>query len=286
MNTTIRPAISDDSLAIAGVISRAFADHGRKLSAPMPLADPDVAHRLVNQRLASDGYFCVVAEQNAAVMGVNFLDERNSISGVTALAVDPASQEAGVGRLLMGAVVDRATSQNARGVRLVTAAGNPKSLVLYSKSGFAVRGTMAVVSGKPSAHLSKEHEVRPATRDDLAECDVLCDSVHGHDRSGELSDAIGAGTATVAIKGGRVTGYSSSIGSMGHCVGETNADLIALITSADGFSGRGPLVPADNTELLLWCLEHGMRVQHQVMLMSQGFYIPPSTGAYLPSMTY
>jgi hypothetical protein len=252
----------------------------------MPLADPANAAQLVRHRLESGDYYCVVAEQASRITGVNFLDERNQIAGVTTLAVDPAAQGEGIGRALILAVMVRANSRQIPGVRLVTAAGNPKSLVLYSKAGFKVRETMAVMEGLPIAEVPVHTVVRPVNESDLEDCNKLCSSIHGHNRHGELKDGMVTGTAILTERSGRITGYSSSIGSVGHAVGETNEDLQALISSADRFSGRGPIVPTANTELLLWCLDHGMKVQHQVMLMTQGLYNVPSGGVHLPSMTY
>ena len=51
------------------------------------------------------------------------------------------------------------------------------------------------------------------------------------------------------------------------------------------YDGQGFLVPARNSELLRWCLEHGIRVVQQMTLMGTGMYQEPA-GAYLPSVIY
>ena len=53
---------------------------------------------------------------------------------------------------------------------------------------------------------------------DLVACNDLCVRVHGHDRGGELSDAIQQGAAVVAESRGRVTAYASSVAFLGHAV--------------------------------------------------------------------
>lgn len=53
--------------------------------------------------------------------------------------------------------------------------------------------------------------------------------VHGHDRAGEVRDAIRQGTATVVERHDRITGYATGIGFFGHAVGETAEDVMALI---------------------------------------------------------
>jgi hypothetical protein len=109
--------------------------------------------------------------------------------------------------------------------------------------------------------------------------------VHGHDRSGELLDAIKQGTATVVEHGGRITGYATAVAFFGHAVGETNEEVKALIGAAPGFAGPGFLLLTRNGELFRWCLEHGLHVVQPMTLMSVGLYNEPA-GAFLASVLY
>jgi hypothetical protein len=84
---------------------------------------------------------------------------------------------------------------------------------------------------------------------------------------------------------GRVRGYTTGVGFFGHSVGETTADLMALIGAAATFPGPGFLVPTRNAESLRRCLRHGLRIVQPMMLMSSGRYDEPS-GAFLPSILY
>jgi len=127
--------------------------------------------------------------------------------------------------------------------------------------------------------------VRPAHADDLSECNQLCHAVHGHDRGGELADALAQGSAVVTEREGRITAYATALAFFGHAVGETNADLEALIASANTFDGPGILVPTRNAALFRWCLEHGLHVVQPMTLMTVGLYNEPA-GAYLPSILY
>ena len=81
------------------------------------------------------------------MVGSNFLDERCPIAGLGPITVDPAAQDAGVGRLLVRDVLDRAESQGAAGIRLVQAAYHGRSMALYTKLGFAVREPLVTVAG-------------------------------------------------------------------------------------------------------------------------------------------
>jgi hypothetical protein len=119
----------------------------------------------------------------------------------------------------------------------------------------------------------------------LAACNALCQRVHGHHRSGELDDAIKAGTARVLEHLGEITAYATEVGFFGHAVAETNQGLKALIGAAPDFAGGGFLVPTRNGELFRWCLQNGLRLVHQMTLMTVGLYNEPD-GAYLPSVLY
>jgi len=129
------------------------------------------------------------------------------------------------------------------------------------------------------------YRVRPAQAEDLAVCNDLCLQVHGHDRGGELSDAIQHGTAVVAESDGQVRAYATSLAFFGHAVAETNLDLQALIAAAKEFQGPGILIPTRNAALFRWCLEHGLRVVQPNTLMTSGLYNEPA-GAYLPSILF
>jgi GNAT superfamily N-acetyltransferase len=231
------------------------------------------------------GFYAVVAEIDGKIVGSNVLDERTSIAGVGPITVDPQIQNRSVGRKLMQAVMDRAAERKFPGVRLVQAAFHNRSLSLYAKLGFDVREFLSVMQGPPIGKLPEGYRVRPAVADDLEACDRLCKSVHGHDRSGELADAIQQGAATVAERHGRISAYSTGLGFFGHAVGETNPDLQALIAAAPAFLGSGILVPARNAALFRWCLENGLKIVQPMTLMTVGLYNEPA-GAYLPSVLY
>jgi Acetyltransferase (GNAT) domain len=227
----------------------------------------------------------VVAELDGRVVGSNFLDERNAISGVGPISVDPAVQNQTIGRQLMLAVMERSARLGVAGIRLVQAAYHNRSLCLYTKLGFDTRETLSKMFGPPLKLKLPGYEVRPATERELEACNQLCRRVHGHDRNGELRDAIKQGSAKVVEHLGRVTGYATDIAFFAYAVGETNEDLKALIGAAPEVGGGGFLLPTRNAELFRWCLENGLRLVHQMTLMTIGLYNEPA-GAYLPSVLY
>jgi hypothetical protein len=207
------------------------------------------------------------------------------IAGVGPVSVDPGSQDAGVGRALMEAVLERERDRHAAGVRLVQTAYHYRSLALYAKLGFRVRETLSVMQGELPALSFPGIAVRPATDADVDACSELCAYVHGHDRRPELCEAVAAGTARVAERPGRICGYATGFGYGWHAVAETNEDLFALLASAEMFVGLGILVPSRNASLMDWCLTHGLRVVQQSTLMTTGLYSEPN-GVYLPSIAY
>jgi hypothetical protein len=141
------------------------------------------------------------------------------------------------------------------------------------------------MQGRPLGVAVAGYAVRAATDADVEACNAVCTRVHGHERSGELRDAIRQGTATVVEHEGRITGYATSIAFFGHAVGESNAELRALIGAAPAFAGPGFLLPTRNAEVFRWCLAHGLRVVQPMTLMSRGLYNEPA-GAFLPSIAY
>jgi hypothetical protein len=127
--------------------------------------------------------------------------------------------------------------------------------------------------------------VRPAQAADIPACNALCRRIHGHDRDGELRDAVGQGTARVVEHLRGITAYASAIAFFGHAVAETNQGLQALLGAAPGFEHGGFLLPTRNGELFRWCLQHGLRLVHQMTLMTIGLYNEPA-GPYLPSVLF
>jgi GNAT superfamily N-acetyltransferase len=246
---------------------------------------PEVAVGLLTWMLAHPNFYSVIAEIDGRIVGSNFLDERNTIAGVGPITVDPTVQNRAIGRRLMDAVHQRAAEKNFAGVRLIQAGFHTRSLSLYAKLGYDVREHLACIQGKSLGISIEAHVVRPAAEADLEGCNRLCRQVHGHDRGGELRDAIAQGSATVVEHDGRITGYATIIGFFGHAVGETNKDVKALIGAAKEFAGPGFLLPTRNGELFRWCLSKGLRIAQPMTLMSKGLYNEPA-GAFLPSILY
>ena len=283
--TIIREATPEDADSCGRIIYDAFESIAGRHNHPVEPGSPEFTRFWVGHMLENDGYTGLVAEHDGEILGSAFIDERSTIAGIGPVTVDPGAQDTGVGRALMQASLQREHEREAAGVRLVQTAYHYRSLALYLKLGFDVRETLSVVAGTPPAQSFPGLFVRPAATDDVSACGELCTRVHGHDRNGELRDAIAAGSARVVERPGRVCGYATGVGYGWHAVAETNEDLMALIASAEAFVGLGILVPSRNSELLRWCLNQGLRIVQQSTLMTIGLYNEPA-GAYLPSILF
>jgi len=282
-NGVVRAATRDDADACGRIFYDAFASIATRHNLPVEPDSPEFTHFLVGRMLEGEGFAGLAFERDGAVIGSAFIDERGPIAGIGPVVVDPAAQDEGVGRALMEAAIAR--SRDAAGIRLVQTAYHYRSLALYAKLGLVVREPLSVVTGPPPSVSVPGASVRSAVADDALACDAMCARVHGHTRSGEVRDAIAAGTAVVAERAGRVSGYATGYGYGWHAVGSANEDLMALLSSAQAFMGLGVLIPSRNAELLRWCLEHGLRIVQQSTLMTIGLYNEPA-GAWLPSVVY
>ncbi len=284
-SVSIRVARPEDAPACGAICYHAFHGINTEHGFPPDIPSLEAATGLLTGLFSHPHFYCVAAEVESHIVGSNCLDERGAIAGVGPITVDPSAQNKGAGRRLMQAVLDRAHERHSAGVRLVQAAFHNRSLSLYTSLGFDAREPLSCMRGEPLGKSIPGCQVRAATTADLHHTSRLCRIVHGHDREGEVAEAIDEGVAKVVERGGRVTGYTTGIAFFGHSVGETLTDLQALIAAAESFGGPGMLVPTRNAPLFRWCLENGLRVVQPMTLMSLGLYNEPA-GAWLPSITY
>jgi predicted N-acetyltransferase YhbS len=282
---TLRPASKPDVPECGRVCYDAFNTIAARHGFPPEYPSVEVATTLVSELIEHPGFFALVAECDGRTVGSGFLDERSAIVGVGHVTVAPDMQGRRIGCALMTAMLQRCTGRRVPGVRLLEAAYKNRSMCLYAKLGFDVQEPIAIMQGDPLGLRIPGYGVRAATVADFETCNALCLRVHGHDRRGELREALARGTARVVERDGRVTGYTTGIGFYAHSAAETNDDLQALIGAAEAFSGPGFLVPMRNTGLLRWCLAHGLRAVLVLNLMTIGLYSEPR-GAFLASVWY
>ena len=281
----LRSPTQEDAEAAGAICYNAFKTIAERHGFPPDFPDAPTATGLLKHLVVAPDIHGFVAEIDGRVVGSNFLWTEEAVAGVGPITIDPAVQNGGVGRRLMEAVIARAHSLDIPSVRLVQAAYHGRSLSLYTSLGFDVREPLSIMQG-PALNLRIDGcAVRPATTDDIQATSALCRRIHGHTRERELRAALSRGAAAVAERDGRITGYTTGIGFLGHAVGETLQDLQALIGAASAFGGPGLLVPTRNAALMRWCLQHGLRIVQPMSLMTMGPYAEPN-GAYLPSVLH
>jgi GNAT superfamily N-acetyltransferase len=285
MNLIMRPGKPEDANACGVICYHAFKAIADEHHFPPDFPDTETAVGLMNFIFSGSGAYSVVAEGNGQIVGSNFLWENGFIGGVGPITVDPACQNAAVGRKLMEQVLHRAADIKLASVRLVQAAYHNRSLSLYTKLGFDVREPLSVIQGAAPGIRFPGYHVRPGNEADMNSCNQLCYKIHGHDRSQELPGAIKSGTFSVVEYDGMITGYTTQVGFLGHTIAATNTGLKALIGASSNFSGPGFLLPSRNAEVLRWCLQNGLRIIMPMTLMSKGLYNEPA-GAFLPSVLY
>src|SRR5262245_31517020 len=197
MTTRLRRGRREDAPACGVIAYEAFKAIADAHNYPPDFPSAQVATEVLSLLLAHPGFYSVVAEQDGRIVGSNFVDERSTIAGVGPITVTPSLQNSGVGRALMEDVLARAKERKTPGVRLVQAAYHRRSLALYAKLGFDIRETLSCMQGAPMRWKVEGYAVRPGTDRDAAACNALCGRVHGHDRAGEVADAIRLKTLSV-----------------------------------------------------------------------------------------
>ena len=169
----IRAAIAADSAICGGICYEAFSKLSAKHGFPCDFPEPEAAANLLSMLFSNPGFYCVVAESGGRIVGSNCLDERSLIAGIGPITVDPHTQNLGVGRKLMQAVMDRVRERCPAGVRLVQAAYHNRSLSLYTTLGFDAREPLSCVQGRPLDRNVLGCVVRPARVSDLDACNAL-----------------------------------------------------------------------------------------------------------------
>jgi predicted N-acetyltransferase YhbS len=186
MKIKLRPGTREDAAACGVIDFEAFKSISSEHNFPWDFPSVEVATFVTTALLSNPGFYSVIAEMDSRIVGSNFLDERNPISGVGPISVDPAVQNQTIGRQLMRAVMDRSTQRGFAGIRLVQAAYHNRSLCLYTKLGFDTRETLSKMFGPPLKLKFPGYEVRPATELELEACGQLCRRIHGHDQCLDL----------------------------------------------------------------------------------------------------
>src|SRR5688572_5997735 len=118
-NTKLRSGNREDAEACGRICHDAFAAVSEQHGFPKDFPSTEVASGLLSALLSHPRFYSVIAERDGEIVGSNFLDERGIITGVGPITVNPEAQDAGVGRLLMQNVMERAAETGVASVRLL-----------------------------------------------------------------------------------------------------------------------------------------------------------------------
>jgi predicted N-acetyltransferase YhbS len=285
----LRPMEPDDAVAVARIVYEAFGaihDHHRF---PRDFPSFEAAAQLTESFIAHPSIGGVVAEHEGRIIGSNFVDERGPVRGVGPITVHPHSQQRGVGRRLMTAVLER--SAGAAGVRLLQDSFNVRSLALYASLGFNATDPVVLMSGRPRTGVPRGFGVRPMTETDVEQSAALHLQTHGFDRTSELRDALHAPGLEpfVATSDGAIVAYATTLTFFpaAHAVAASAPAMAALIAGALAISGAPAsfLLPARQHELFRWALDAGLRVVKPMTYMVIGQPHQPH-GTWIPSVLY
>lgn len=287
MSINIRQMTKDDIENCGRIIYEAFKGIAEQHNFPLDFPNEDSGFQFADLWINHPSIYGVAAEENGRFIGSNFLTERNPIRGVGPITVSPEIQSRGVGRKLMEAVIER--GKDAAGIRLVQDTFNTKSMSLYASLGFEVKEPLALMTGKPVGEISKDIEVRPMQSEDLDECEELSQKVHGFERTGELRDALAVFKPFVAIRGGKITAYSSTsfFWQLNHGAAVSEEDMRALLigSSRQIEEPLSLLLPTRQASFHRWSLKAGMKMVKPMTLMAMGEYHEPR-GCYFASVEY
>ena len=291
MDVRIRPAVPDDGETCGRILYEAFKGIAEYHRFPLEYSSVRASTALARFFIRHTAVFCVVAEKDGRVIGVNFLDERDAIRGLGPIAVDPSVQERGIGRRLMHAVIER--GKDAAGIRLTQDAYNTLAMSLYASLGFDIKEPLGMLKGKPKSKSRTDVEIRALRSEDLEACARLGQQVCGFHRTGEMQDAVKYSACFGVKCDGRIVAYTYSYTAkseewiLAHGVAETDADMQTLLLGLGEVSGRplSFLLPTRRAALFRWCLSEGLYVAKPGSLMTMGSYQEPY-GCYFPSGLY
>ncbi len=236
MPVELRPGTPEDADLAGRICHQAFTAIAAKHGFPSDFPAPEISTGLMTMLLAHPGFYSVVAEREGRIVGSNFLDERSAIAGVVRSRWTRTPGRRGRPAAHAGRPRSRRRARLRR--RAAAAVGLPRPVARSLRpAGLPGARRRRMHAGPAIGATIPGYRVRPAAEADREACDRVCRQVHGHDRDGELRDAIGQGSAVVVEHGDRLTGYASATAFFGHAVGETTEDLKALIGAAGEFGG-------------------------------------------------
>ena len=283
---SLRPARPADANSIANVIYEAFnriaTEHGQVSDFDSPPIDR-MQRRL--ELLDQHNDYCVVAETENQIVGVNFIDCHGDVGAIGVLAVLPSFQDQRIGRRLMESVIEHGKKAGFKTQRLLQAAYNSKSMGLYLSLGMVIREHLLNFNGTVNGKSNPDIRIERGTGGDVKTCSEFCEKFYRAERSREINDAAVAGDLIVESENENIVGLTTGIGFTGFSVALTNDVIKSLMVNQATIEPPGILVPATNHSLVKWCVESGLKINQSMNLMTLGEYKDP-VARWLPSINF
>jgi GNAT superfamily N-acetyltransferase len=267
------------------IMYEAFAGINTRHGFPPDFPNVEVGQQVMQMLCARPDIYGVAAIDNGKPTGSNFVWTADPVAGIGPITIDPASQQRGIGRQLMTAVLDHAKSQGKEMIRLVQDSFNMTSLSLYSSLGFTVQEPLALMQSTDMK--GDASGVRPARPEDVDAMDALCQRNYKVSRRNELAGGFHAPfPPLVRERNGKIVSYLNP-GFIGHGAAETDEDALALIAKTKELPPPAHLffAPLRQGTLHKKALASGCRMVKVMQLMSIGPYEDP-TGTWMPSVLY
>jgi GNAT superfamily N-acetyltransferase len=283
----ILPVLPTDAPELARICYQAFGGLHDRHGVPRDFPDDSGPQFLFSMMTARQDFLGVAAHLDGRLVGSNFLQISDDVAAVGPITVDPSVQARGIGRALMGAVLDLARERGIAQVRLMQEAVNTTSLSLYSDLGFAWRDAIAILQlAPPAPGAADDTSIRPLTTDDLRAVEALSTQHYHHSRRREVAAAIDWHLpGFVREKGGRVVAYLLP-GYFGHGFAPAAEDMLALMAHAAAAAPppfQRVLCPLSQSEFYRASLGAGCRTVKVMNYMSVGPYTPPRH-VWIPSI--
>ena len=92
----VRRSRPEDAQVCGRICYEAFAKINTDHAFPPDMPSPEVAIDVLSMMFSHPGFYCVVGEVDAQVVGSNCLDERSPIAGIGPITVEPNLQNHGI----------------------------------------------------------------------------------------------------------------------------------------------------------------------------------------------
>lgn len=288
MSIDLVRAAPEHAEAIARIFFDAFDQLARRHGFVSEIFSRDFALGAANAFTSRPDMYGIVAIEDGAVIGHNFVQLTDAVAGIGPICVDPAKQSRGLGRRMMQQLIEHSLKTHGPMVRLYQESFNMVSLSLYTELGLTVTDPVVILSVPPGEDAS----VRKLTLADVDAADALCVETQKVSRRNELKNMIERGAAMSCFPHGRfangtLTGFVVP-GFFGFSAGKTVEDVIHTARVAVGAfppALQRIIVPTRNGELYRYALEQGCRSIKLGQMMAMGPFEAP-TGHWTPSVAY